>query len=334
MPIRLWCRFYRVGVSAWAAILGVAVATPAHAQTSSGLMLDPWLHEGFGETVDRPLYQAQAKVDDSAATTQIFWWDSVGRFRLAPSSDTDPRLGYRYLTINFDSFEPTLPDTLDELSLAFGVNFGQVQGGALSGVFGVGYSGDNLFADADGLYGIGHLLWERPLNDRDSLLLSLDYDRSGGLLPDVPLPGFAFSRRDESLAWSVGFPRSSFEWDLTPDLTLSARYAVPLTADARLEQRLGGGISVYGAYSSFLNGFFLDGEAREDRFFLQMQRVEVGLRYIDADVLGWGLYLDAALSVGYVLDQSWSRGFDARSLESLGSTEATPYIGLTVVGRF
>lgn len=177
-------------------------------------------------------------------------------------------------------------------------------------------------------------MWERPLNKTDTLVLSLDYDRSGTLLPDVPLPGFAYRHTDDILSWMVGFPRSELLVNLTTGLSLSASYAAPMTADVTLEQQLGDGLSVFGGYSNFFNGFFLDGESREDRFFLQMQRVEVGLRYINGDMLGKGLYLDAGLSVGYVLDQSWSRGFDVRDLENIGSTEATPFVGLVIRGRF
>src|SRR3954454_8663455 len=75
-------------------------SSPLRAQTTSALTLDPWAHKDSGETVDRVLYQAQADVRGTDhETTQMFLWDSTGRFRLSPDSALDPRIGYRYLTI-------------------------------------------------------------------------------------------------------------------------------------------------------------------------------------------------------------------------------------------
>jgi hypothetical protein len=101
-----------------------------------------------------------------------------------------------------------------------------------------------------------------------------------------------------------------------------------------LEYQLGRGVSVFGGYSDFFNAFFQDDHAKTDRFFLHMQRVEVGVRYVNPNLLGYNLYLDAALTVGYAFDQDWSRGFDVRDLEPLQGTEGTPYVGLVVRGRF
>jgi hypothetical protein len=315
----------------------LAATSKTHAQTTSALTLDPWTHTGWGETLDRPLYQAQANVRGADhETTQMFLWDSTGRFRLSPQSNLDPRIGYRYLTITTDSNSRTLPYTLDEISLAFGATLGEWQGGRVTAIAGAGYSGDNLFADTNGIFGIGHLAWERSLNARDTLAITLDYDGSRAFLPDVPLPGFAFSHRadGDGLSWSFGFPRSGVDWAITPDLRLTAGYAVPFTADVSLEYQLGRGVSVFGGYSDFFNAFFLDDRPKTDRFFLHMQRVEVGLRYVNPDLLGWKLYLDAALTVGYAFDQSWSHGFDVRDLEPLQGTEGTPYVGIVLRGRF
>ena len=118
-------------VAAFACIATLLAATrTSQAQTTSALTLDPWAQRGWGETLDRPLYQAQADVRGADhETTQMFLWDSTGRFRLSPQSSLDPRIGYRYLTITTDSNSRTLPDNLDEISLAFGATPGDGQGG-------------------------------------------------------------------------------------------------------------------------------------------------------------------------------------------------------------
>src|SRR5439155_17597120 len=131
----------------------------------------------WGVTHDDLLYQSQAHMKrETGADAQIFWWDSTGRFRLNADDPNAPALGYRYLTINFDSNSRVLPDTFDEVSLAATLRLGELSGGSLSVLLGAGYSGDNPFADSDGVFAIGHLLWQRRLSETDTLVLSLDYN--------------------------------------------------------------------------------------------------------------------------------------------------------------
>src|SRR5215211_5377565 len=98
-----------------------ALAAPAAAQTTSQLTQKPWPENLFGETVDKVLYQQQGDVKgEPGRNAQIFWWDSVGRFRFDKHDPNAPSLAYRYLTINFDTNSRVIPDTLDDLSLAAG----------------------------------------------------------------------------------------------------------------------------------------------------------------------------------------------------------------------
>lgn len=313
--------------------LGCFVAG-ASAQTTSEITLKPWTDPTFGETVDKVLYQEQGHVkgeDDRGA--QVFFWDSTGRFRFSKSDPNAFTLGYRYLTTNFDTNSPNVPDTLDDLSLAAGIHLGEMGGFKTSVVAGAGYSGDNLFADASGVYGLAHLILERPLNETDSLVLTLDYDRSSAFLPDVPLPGFAYVRRGESLSYALGFPESSVGWEISPGLRLDARYAVPFTGEVTLEKALGGGVSVFGNYTNFFNAFFQDNEPRENRLFYEMRRAEVGVRYLRDDIFR-GMDLDLALVVGYAFDQQFSEGFDVRGRDPVAELSDEPYIGIVVRGTF
>ena len=49
-------------------------------------------------------------------------------------------------------------------------------------IVGAGYAGDNLFADSEGVFGLAHLIYERKLNLRDSLALTLDWVRYSRLV--------------------------------------------------------------------------------------------------------------------------------------------------------
>jgi hypothetical protein len=311
-----------------------AIAFSTSAQTTAELTLKPWKEGQFGETLDKAFYEEQGHVkgeDDRGA--QVFWWDSRGRFRF---NKTDPdafSLAYRYLTINFDTNSRTVPDTLDDMSLAGGIHLGTVGDWKVSTVLGLGYASDNLFADVNGLYGIGHLLFEKQFNESDSLVLGVMYDGNSGLFPDVPLPEFAFTHRSEHFDYTLGFPQSALRYDFTRDLQVRLGYTVPYTGDVTLEYQLGNGVSVFGNYTNFFNGFYLDGEGREDRLFYEMRRAEIGLRYQNPNIYK-GIALDAAIVLGYAFDQELTRRFDARDRDPFSELSDEPYIGIVLIGAF
>src|SRR5436190_4968171 len=194
------------------ALLSICFASRLLAQTDTDLTLGHWDEHSWGLTLHRPLYQAQSDVHGDGVrprdTAQLFWWDSTGRFRFSTSNPNAPTIGYRYLTMTLDTNAPTLPDTLDEVSLAGGLHLGELAGGNFGVVLGAGYSGDNLFAEPDGIFGIGHLTWRRSIDEQHSFVLTLDYDGNRSFLPDVPLPGFAYESRGENLSYTFGYPTS------------------------------------------------------------------------------------------------------------------------------
>jgi len=206
----------------------VSFSTLAWGQTTPEMVLNPWPKGQWGSTTDKLLWEEQGHMQgNSGDKAQLFWWDSIGRFRLSTTDDQAPVIAYRYVTGATDSNSPLLPDHLDKLSLAGGVYLGKVADGEVSLVGGAGWSGNNPFADANGLFGIGHVLWNRPINQTDSLVLSVDYDGGGAFLPDVPLPGFQWVRRAEKLSYGVGYPRSFVHWEIVDRLTLTDNYLVP-----------------------------------------------------------------------------------------------------------
>lgn len=317
-----------------AAFIALGAARSLQAQTTAYLSLGAWDDGKFGETRDKALYQEQGHVkgeDDRGA--QVFWWDSTGRFRFDTHDPNAFTLGYHYLTINFDTNSRTVPDTLDDLSLAAGIHLGQFGDWKTSAVVGLGYASDNLFADAVGLYGIAHLLFEKPLNANDSLVLGAFYDGNSGLFPDVPLPEFAYRHRGEGLDYCFGFPASQLRWTILPQLSLQANYTVPYSGDVTLEYAFAHGLSVFGNYTNAFSAFYIAHDERENRLFYEMQRVELGVRYQNPDIFH-GIALDAALVVGYAFDQQLSRGFDVRDLDSFAELSDEPYIGIVLVGTY
>ena len=137
----------------------VSFSTLAWGQTTPEMVLNPWPKGQWGSTTDKLLWEEQGHMQgNSGDKAQLFWWDSIGRFRLSTTDDQAPVIAYRYVTGATDSNSPLLPDHLDKLSLAGGVYLGKVADGEVSLVGGAGWSGNNPFADANGLFGIGSIV--------------------------------------------------------------------------------------------------------------------------------------------------------------------------------
>jgi hypothetical protein len=310
-------------------------SSPARAQTDTQMLLNPWPQKVWGETVDHFIFEAESDIRNAPESAQIFWWDSVGRFRLDTSRDDALHIGYRYVTIDFDTNSDAIPNHLDEVSVAAGFTLGEWKSGRVSAILGAGWSGDNPFADAGGIFGIGHLLWQKQLDTGDVFVVSLDYNGVSSLLPDVPLPGFAFIRKqNDSMTWQFGFPRSSVTWEFAPRWLLDASYEVPYTGLAEVQYRLSKHWQLFGQAANFFEGFRLDDEPSSHRTFFQMSRVESGIRYVNADFVWKGIYFDAALSVGYAFEQKFSSGHDVRDLDPQAELSDAPFVGLFLRGRF
>src|SRR3954468_12451882 len=94
-----------------------AIASISFAQTTSELTLNPWADGVFGETFDKILYQQQSHVKgEDNRNAQVFWWDSHGRFRVDKHDDDAFSVGYRYVTIVFDTNSKIIPDNLDDMN--------------------------------------------------------------------------------------------------------------------------------------------------------------------------------------------------------------------------
>lgn len=310
-----------------------AAATGASADTERAMAVHPWSEGAWGETNDRLLYQAKGNVKGEDNDSEVFWWDSYGRFRFDTTDEHPLSLGYHWATMDFGTNSPSIPHHLDDVSLAGTVPLFSSSAGRTSVVLGAGYASDNPFADINGLYGVAHLVHEIPLAGKDeSLFLTLDYNGNSPYLPDVPLPGVTYVRRvGDDLSFGLGFPDNWVTWRFAPQWTFSASYEVPYTGDVRLEYNFTKTVSVFGDYSNFFHPFFQDDQPTTDRVFYEMSRAEVGIRY-NGKVKGFDV--DAAFVIGYAFEQNFYDGFDVRNLNETGSISDEPYIGIQLLSRF
>lgn len=329
MTRQFW--WFGAGFIFMSAFIGVHVCL---AQSFARYTLDSWTEDDLAETFDHPIVELGGHVTNGPSDTQMFSWDSFGRVRFDRHHEDSPFVAYRILTIDSGLNSGVIKSTMDEFDLALGLHLGEIGGWKFGTMLGAGYSSTHPFVHSSGIFGIGHVTFERSMGENDSLVLAVDYEGNGGLLPDVPLPGFAWMHQGAKVEAMLGFPMSRVTWRVTDPLEITAQYTVPFTANVDVEYRLARHVGVYADAGNFFQGFVVAPSANAgagdmtNRQFYQMRRVEMGVR------LMFGKLVDASVGVGYAFDQDFSRGFDVRNLRPVGQLSNEPYLAIVLRGRF
>src|SRR5438034_10138617 len=124
----------------WTTAVLLLLIAPAFAQTDSRMVNEPWPDQTWGQTHDKLIFEAAADSTNNTGGAQVFWWDSIGRFRF---SKTDPDAftpGYRLFTTNLDTKSPSLPDELNKFSLAGRMQLAASGDGKVKLTGGLGYN--------------------------------------------------------------------------------------------------------------------------------------------------------------------------------------------------
>jgi len=319
----------RINTRSAAAIAAIFLTTAiASAQSPVRLIAMPWERDDLSQSYDHPIIETSGHVDNAPSNTHLFAWDSFGRVRFNREDQESSFVAYRILTMDAGTDTPSIKSIMDEFDLSYSMHLGEMAGWNWGTTLGVGYSSTHPFLNSSGLFGIGSINAEKSIDADNSILLAIDYSGNGGLLPDVPLPGFAFIHQTEKLDFMLGYPLNSLAWRPVTPVELTARYAVPFSADVDLEYRLAKHFGVFGDAGNFFQGFVRSDGDITNRQFFQMRQAEAGIRLIFDPII------DSTIGIGYAFDQGFSRGFDVRDLHSVSHISSEPYLAFIVRGRF
>ena len=310
------------------AFITAALAAPAFAQTGAPLLLTPWDRVGDAEAG----YEGSASVlaigdtdlDVGDEELSFSEFESRGRIKLTDRPGPGPAIGFDLLYYDLDHDSDALPDRLADVSVAaaFGVPLGDSSWEA-GVVAGVGYAGTRPFADSDGIYFMGDLIFKRQIDDVSSFTFALNYDGNRSILPDVPLPAAYYARKlSEQLHVTVGLPYSSIRWTPTDRWSVTATasaFALPFVADVTVAYALADDLSLYGSFESRRPAFWLE-DADNERIFFQQRRLEAGLRY---GVRNGGTLIVAG---GWAFDQEFETGWDVRDTDDVRELDDAPYL--------
>ena len=319
------------------ALVVALFAGHASAQSFSRFSLDTFDGKDLAETYDHPIFEVGGHVNSApqgSNESQVNWWDSFGRVRLDRNNPDAPFIPYRVLTIDAGTDSRYIRSSMYEVDSGIGLHLGEHGGWNLGTVLGAGFSTTRGFVNANGVFGIGDFTAEHKLTNGDSLVLAVDYAGNGSLLPDIPLPGFAYIHNSKMVDIMFGYPTSRVTYRPFRKLEITAAYQVPYSFDVDAEYRVVPHFGFYADTGNFFQGFVTAHQASTadgditDRQFYQMRRAEFGMRFIFQPLV------DASIGAGYAFDQGFSRGFDIRDLQPIGHIQNEPYLAIMLRGKF
>ncbi|MEX2672657.1 MAG: hypothetical protein WD294_11165 [Phycisphaeraceae bacterium] len=299
-----------------------AITQEARADSGAALMLAPW-EEGNAFELDADLFvQSRGRVrQPGGERVRINTYESSGRFRFDTESRHSPAIGYDFYHVDFNHDGSNLPERLSDQSVGVGFGIGEWEGWEIGATAGFGFAGDLPYSDQHAWYAKGNLIASRELDPHTSLQLVLNYDGNRSILPDVPLPGIAYTRRvSETFTYTAGIPYSAITWKPMPKLTVDARLALLYNASATVTYELMDSLDIFGAFYNRYTGFHVKDDDSNRRMFFRQRRVEAGVRYSRSE--NWELMAAA----GYAFDQELRRGWDVRDLSTPTKFTSEPYL--------
>ncbi len=330
---------HRIAIVAALLAAGLAWNT-AHAQSGPSLLLSPFSTPA-ADPADPPtpfnaeldfsaLYIDSAGVEDTDSDVGLTWYEGAGRADLSSVHERGAAVGFGLDYLDFDvDADSGLASELTRQSIGIGAWLGEWAGWEIGLTAGAGYAGDEPYNDADAWYAHANLLARYRIDQQSRWLLSLNYDGSRSIFPDIPLPGVAYQRRvDDTLSYTVGIPFSTLYWRPTRQFWINATYAVPFDGSVWANFAIVEELRLFAGYESHLLAFHTEGQRDTDRTFFEQRRIEGGVRWAPTH------HAEFVVAGGLAFDQEISRGFDARDLTDEIELDDEPYIRAGVKVKF
>lgn len=310
-----------------AAVLMIALAGSARAQTGPALLLRPLMDKDeIWESGGGGTGFASGHADGADFDMSMLEWS--GRVR-EWGPRYAPRIGWDLTHYVLESDIPVLDQNLTDVAIAGGLELGTYYDWRAGFTAGVGYAGNAPLGEGDAWYGKATLALGRQINKRITLDLVLDYDGNRSIFPDIPLPGFAWRHQfDPRLSYTIGIPLTSITWRPDDRNTIEIIWALVEQLDIRLTHKLSPKWSLVGLLERRQDAFSVDDIPDHDRLLFQQRRAEVGLFWKPLE------HTTLLFAAGYAFGGEFSIGYDQRDSAEVADLSDEPYLRLAFERRF
>ena len=303
----------------------------ASAQTGPGLLMEPFPKEQLIDFRGGAIFLDAGHVKGSDQSARLSFYESTGRVRLKPGELTSPRVGWDVEFIDVDlgrapagAATELIPGQLIDQSVGIAFPVAKIDQWIFGVALGLGYAGGSPYGEGSAFYGKATAVAFRQFSETDALIFVIDYDRNRTFLPDVPLPGVAYTRRVRpDLFYVVGIPLSSVTWKPIERLTIEAGWLPIESFDAAIGYAFTDRLTAFGNLEYRANAFFLDELDGGDRLIFEHRRAEVGLSWTPRKARET---VALTVAAGYAWGQEFSVGFSARETDLVADFSDEPYV--------
>jgi hypothetical protein len=305
-------------------LVALAMSRTARAQTGASLLVEPFPKEQLIDARGSWMYEDAGHVKGSDESLRLAIYESTGRVRVFPGSLTSPRVGWELEYLDLRGGPDLLPRHLSDQSVGAAFPVAKIDQWIFGVALGLGYAGESPFGEGSAWYGKGTFVAFRQFSENDALVLILDYHGNRTFLPDVPLPGVAYTRRvSPSLFYVVGIPLSSVTWKPFDKFSLEAGWFPIESFHAAAGYEFAPHFSAFASLDYHSMAFTLEALDNNDRLLFQHRRAEVGVRWAPRHRQETLAFTAAA---GYAWGQEFSVGFDARDTDEVADISDEPYV--------
>ena len=291
-------------------------------------MAEPWDEDVLQTHADAFIFPS-GHLDYPAGSVQLSEVESQGRYRFSDDPGPGPAVGYSLNVLSLRGRQTLLPSQLADVSLGGALPLGSIRDWSIGVSGAVGYAGDRPFATSTAWYGRADIVASHEIKPGTRFLLLLEYDGNRGILPDVPLPGIAYSSKvNEQLEYTLGYPTTSITWRPFKGIGLEANWYVPDSAGASIEYSLGEHWSIFLAFDAQDSLYHSSNLHGNRRIFFLEDRLEAGARWKLNDSINF------VVAGGYAFARQFVRGFDEIDTNRISRLSDQPYLRLGFSASF
>ncbi len=313
----------RVGLLALGLLSLCFANTQAFAQTGPELAKKPWRGDEAFE-----VQTSLMAIFDGGTTSSSYNMArnaTSGRVKVPLQDGFRMNVGYDHTFYNIGTDEPGIPNQLMDQTMAISFGLPKEEKWSMDFTVGGGIASNMQYTDDHAYYAKLNAMATYEIDDTSEIAFGINYDGNRSFLPDVPLPGMAYTKRfDKTLMLVVGFPFATVRWQPQEDLSVYAT-ATPGSFVGGIGYKILPQLEAYADYNEHFDGYWVNGAQDNDRLFIQIRRAEAGFKVPVCK------NFEFVLGGGFAFNTQARHGWDSRNDELVARFSDEPFLraGLT-----
>jgi hypothetical protein len=296
------------------------------AQTGPELARRPWRDEQMFEV--QTSVMAIFEGGTTSSTYSMARNTTSGRVKVPLPDDFRMNVGYDHKFYNISTDQPGVPNQLIDQTMAVSLGLPKQEKWTVDFTLGGGIASNMQYTDDHAYYAKINAMATYEIDDTSEITFGINFDGNRPFLPDVPLPGVAYTKRiGRTLTYMVGFPFATVRWMPQEQLSLYAT-ATPGSFVGGIGYKILPKLEAYADFNEHFDGFWVNGNPDNDRLFIQIRRAEAGFRVPMCN------NFEMVLGGGFAFNTQARHGWDTRNDSLVARFSDEPFLRAGFTVRF